>query len=345
MTVFIKWNDPCVRLTGRWSRLEEDSTNPYIYMRPTAQYTTTTAPGSYFEIAWQGRQILLHFDLGYLGKPYPHLWLQVDDGALVEVPLDRHIRIDGHTDGKHIAKVLYKGGMEMLPRWYPPLMGAVSFIGADADAPGELLPDKRKIIEFIGDSITEGVSIDVDYYHTPGNLIDQFNRVYQDDNLATYAAITAQRLNLRPIFQAYGAVGITRAGCGSVPRAGLIYPYVFDGVPYTGEKPDIVVINHGTNDRAAAPGEFIQHYAELVDMIRENTPEAIIVCLTPFVGAYNDEIGNFVESYNRSHEKGIHYVSTKGWIEPEPLHPLRSGHLTVADNFTPILKDILKSSV
>ena len=94
-----------------------------------------------------------------------------------------------------------------------------------------------------------------------------------------------------------------------------------------------------------APGEFIQRYAELVDMIRENTPEAIIVCLTPFVGAYNDEIGDFVESYNRSHEKGIHYVSTKGWIEPEPLHPLRSGHLTVADNFTPILKDILKSSI
>lgn len=185
------------------------------------------------------------------------------------------------------------------------------------------------------------MSIDVDYYHTPGNLIDQFNRVYQDDNLATYAAITADRLNLRPMFQAYGAVGVTRAGCSSVPRAGLIYPYVFDGVPYTGEKPDVVLINHGTNDRAAAPGEFILRYAELVNMIRENAPNAVIICLTPFIGAYDEEIGEFVAEYNRAHGRPLYYISTKGWISPEPLHPLREGHLKVAENLVPLMRQIL----
>ena len=38
----------------------------------------------------------------------------------------------------------------------------------------------------------------------------------------------------------------------------------FDGVPYTGEKPDIVLINHGANDRAACAEEYIQRYGCLL---------------------------------------------------------------------------------
>ena len=340
--MFIHWYDESVRLTGRWSRLNADGKDPHVYMQPTARFTTTTAAGSYFELAFEGKDALLYFDLGYLGQPFPHLWLSIDGGARIEAPVDRYLRVEAPEYGKHVLRVIYKGGMEVLPRWYAPLMGAVSFIGARVDAPAQLPEDNRPLVEFIGDSITEGILIDADYDEKPANLMDdQFNRPYQDDNCATYAALTAEKLNLRAQYQAYGAVGFTRSGSGSVPRAGLIFPYVYDGVAYAGEKPDVVVINHGANDRGATAQEYIMRYGEFIDLVRGTLPEAVIVCLSPFCGAFDREIAAFVAEYNEKHDKGIYFVSSKGWVPAEPLHPLRAGHKTIAGNFAPLLKEIL----
>lgn len=339
--MFIHWYDPAVRLTGRWSRVQAGDADPHRYVNASCDCTTTTAAGSYFELAFSGRSVVLHFDTGLTELHLQHLWIRVDDGADTEVPVDRYLRINVSSYGKHIVRVLYKGGPEQYSRWYLPLMGAVSFIGAEADAPADLPADDRRIIEFIGDSITEGVLTDADYAEQPVHTIDQFNRPYQDDNAATYGALTAKALNLRAMFQAYGAIGITRSGCGAVPRAALIYPYVFDGVPYTGEKPDIVVINHGANDRENGPAEYIARYSEFIDLVRETVPDAIIVCLGAFVGAFDAELHDFVEKYNASHEKKIHFVSSKGWVPEEPLHPLRDGHRIIAEHFAPILKEII----
>lgn len=340
--MFIHWYDPSVRLTGRWTRLVKEGGDPHQFVQPTARFTTTTAPGSYFELAFEGDSALLHFDLGYLGQPFPHLWLSLDGGAAFEAPVDRYLRVLAPDEGVHVLRVTYKGGMEMLPRWYAPLMGAVSFKGAEVKAAALLPEDNRPLIEFVGDSITEGVLTDADYDSEPANPVnDQFNRPYQDDNSATYAALTARRLNLRAMFQAYGAVGLTRSGCGSVPRAGLIYPYVYNDVPYTGEKPDIVVINHGTNDFASPAEEFIARYLELLDLIRERSPEAIIVCLSPFCGVFDAEIREMVEEYRAARDQRVYFVSGAGWLPREPLHPLREGHRMIADRFTPLLREIL----
>ncbi|MBR5752035.1 MAG: hypothetical protein IKX84_06560 [Clostridia bacterium] len=335
--MFIPWHDASVRLTGRWSRLDKDESDPHIFTKPTARFTTTTAAGSYFEIAFEGHSIVLLFDLGYLGQPFPHLWIQLDGGANVEAPVDRYLRVDAGAPGRHTLRVSYKGGMEMLPRWHQPLMGAVSFVGYRADAPAALEKDERRIIEFIGDSITEGVLIDADFDSVSPNTIDQFNRPYQDDSAATYASLTAKKMNLRPIFQAYGAVGLTRQGCGSVPRAGLIYPWVFEHVPYTGEKPDYVVINHGANDRGTDAGEYLMRYEELIDMVHDSAPKAEIVCLGAFCGAFDEELSCFVSKLNRPY---VHFVSTRGWLPAEPLHPLRDGHMIAAERLTEALRTL-----
>ena len=321
--MFIPWHHPAVRLTGRWSRLESDVTDPHIFVKPTARVTVTTAPGSSFEAAFTGEWATLLFDTGYQGYPAPHLWIRVDGGAYTEAPVDRFLKLRASGTGAHTVTVIYKGGSEVLPRWYQTLMGCVSFLGLEADAPAELKPDERKIIEFVGDSITEGVLADADYSDRPASGIDQFNRVYQDDCMATYAWICAEELNLRPIFQAYGAVGLTREGNGSVPRAGLIYPYVFDHVPYTGEKPDYIVINHGANDRGTSAREYILRYGQLIALAHEINPDAQIVCLGAFCGAFDRELGQLVSDLNKPF---VRYISTRGWLPPEPLHPLRAGH-------------------
>ena len=337
--MFIPWHDPSVRLTGRWSRLTEDDTDPHIFAHASKGECVTTAPGNYFEAAFAGEHVTLHFNTGYLGYPAPHLWIQVDGGAMVETPVDRFLRLRAAEEGAHVVKVVYKGGSEVLPRWYQSLMGCVSFEGYEAEASATLAPDDRKIIEFVGDSITEGVLTDIDYTKTTASSIGQFNRVYEDDSLATYGSVCAEKLNLRAMFQAYGAVGLTREGNGSVPRAGLIYPYVFDHVPYTGEKPDYVVINHGANDRGANAEEYLLRYGELIKLVHEFNPEAQIICLGAFCGAFDAELGAFVRVLNAPY---VHFISTKGWLPLEPLHPVRASHKLAGEKLSEILKKEFK---
>ncbi len=145
------------------------------------------------------------------------------------------------------------------------------------------------------------------------------------------------------MFQAYGAVGMTRIGCGSVPRAGLLYPWCYDGTPYEGEKPDIVMINHGANDRAATAEEYLMRYGEFLDIVRAAHPAATIIVLSPFVGAFNDDLAAFIPEYNAKNNANVHFISSKGWVPAEPLHPLRDGHRTIADHLVPIVREILKA--
>ena len=321
--MFIPWNSPSVRLTGRWSRLERDVTDYHIFNKPTAAYTAATAPGSYFEAAFTGERALLKFDMRFMTGPVPHLWVSVDGDARAEVPLDRYLAVEAGGEGVHVVKVFYKGAMEMLSRWHSPLTAAVCFLGYDAEGAGELAPDTRPLMEALGDSITEGVLLDMDYDTVPPYKIDQFNRPYQDDNLATYPQVAARILDFRCMSQAYGATGLTREGCGAVPRAGLTYPYVFEHVEYTGEAPDYVIINHGTNDFAAPKDEFLMRYKEYVQLIHSRAPGAQIVILTPFNGAHWDDLHEFYTDCGLS---CVHFISTKSWLPKEPLHPVRQSH-------------------
>ena len=193
----------------------------------------------------------------------------------------------------------------------------------------------------MGDSITEGVLIDADYAEKPAYTWDQHNRVYQDDVTATYGWLTAEALNLRPVMMGYGAVGATRGGCGGVVKAASAYPFVYDGVPYAGEAPDYVVINHGANDRGAGAEKYLAGYEELLDAIAEKHPRAVLVALSPFCGAYAAELEALCKSYSEKHGRTVHFINGGVWIPAEPLHPLRGGHKIVAEHLIPALKAII----
>ena len=76
-------------------------------------------------------------------------------------------------------------------------------------------------------------------------------------------------------------------------------------------------------------------------MIRAHNPDAIIVSLSAFCGAHHEELGEMIARYNAEHNCNVHYIDSFGWISPEPLHPLRDGHATVAEHLIPLLRDIL----
>lgn len=317
--MFIPYTSESVRFTGRFAEYDNAM--------------TATAAGSCIEIAYTGDMCVLHFNIDTNIFPFPHLWIQVDGGVKTEVPLDRFLRIQA-GEGTHAVKITYKGGKEILNRWYHPLQGKISFEGFDADAPAVLPEDNRKTIELVGDSITEGVLIDDYRYYDE----DQTNRVYEDDATATYAYLTAEALGLRTLHMGYGAVGATRSGCGAVPKAAEAYPYCFDGAPVTYGHPDYIMINHGANDRGASEEVYIREYRGLLDVIRAAHPDARIICVSAFCGAYPLALEKLITEYNAEHGDDIVFVDATLWVPLEPLHPLRDGHRIIADKLVPVLK-------
>lgn len=322
--MFIQANAKSFRYTGRWKQYEDRA--------------VTTAPGSTLEAAFTGKSAVLKFDMVTNRHPYGHLWIRVDDGAKVEVPMERFLRVTAKEKGNHVVTVVYKSSSEIHHRWYQPLEGKVSFLGMDADGEGTLPEDFRKSIEFIGDSITEGVLIDAFYNPDP---VDQWNRPWQDDSMATYAWLAAEKLGLKPIIMGYGAVGVTHGGCGSVPKAAEAYPYYFAGEPMESCNADYIVINHGANDARATAEEYTGEYVKLLKLVRSRNRNSVIISLSAFYGVYPKELEEAIASYNKENDDHVYFIDSAGWIPKDPLHPLRDGHEIVADRLTERLRKIL----
>lgn len=315
--------DKSIRMTGRWNITESAA--------------TSTAPGSMIEIAFYGKDIVLHFDVTTNMHPYPHLWIIVDDQSKVESVVDHVLRIETMIEGKHIVKVIFKGAVEMQHRWYVPLIGKVTFTGYDADKSAELPEDNRKVIEFIGDSITEGVLVDA--YHKY-EAFDQNNRPRQDDATATYAYLTAMALNMRPVIIGYGAVGTSKSGQGAVPKASESYPYNYAGSPAKPSGAAIIVINHGANDRGATAESYIAGYRALLDEVIKLNPDTQIVVLSAFSNVHVPQLQAFVEEYNKEHMMEIKFIDSSGWIPLQPRHPLRDGHRIVSKHLVEELRKL-----
>jgi len=312
-----------IRYTGRWAKQEEAA--------------VTTAPGASLELAFQGKACMLLFSVSMNALPYPRIYIQVDNGARVEAGVDHYIRVEAAEAGNHVVKVIYKSAMEKQPRWYEPLIGKISFLGYEADAEGVLPEDNRPVIEFIGDSITEGIWVD------DGRKPYKFwqeNLVFENDSTGTYAYMTAEALNMKPYIMAYGGLGLTKGGNGGVPIAAKAYPCCFDQTPAEPSGAEIVVINFGANDQYVTADVYIEKYEEFLGLVRSIHPTAKIVVLSAFGGFHHTELETFVAEYNQKKDEKIFFIDSTGWIPKEPSHPLRSGHAIVAEKLTAILKEV-----
>jgi lysophospholipase L1-like esterase len=298
----------------------------------TDEGAIATAPGSRFQLAFSGDSAVLHFDTEFLSSPPPHLWISLDGGAMIEVPVDRHLRIQAGEDGNHVAEVILKSSITYEHRWYSPLNGRLEFVGWDGVA-GELPKSEKKTIEFVGDSITEGVFVDDEL----GEGLGWRGRPYQDDVTATYAWLTAKARNLEPIISAYGGVGVTQPG-GTVPKAPDMYPYCFDGAPIAYSNADYIVMNYGANDREHSSEEYLLEYRKLLDLVATHNPASKLILLAPFCGAFEMELERLKDSFTADTGRDITLIKTRDWIPLEPLHPSREGHRVLAERLTEIFE-------
>lgn len=320
--MIIKATDKKIRYSERWWESNE--------------MMVCTANGGTAEFKFTGEMCILTFDTSTCVNPYPHIYISVDNGAKIEVPIHYNIRI-ASDPGEHYVKIILKSSEERQHRWFEPIEARVKLVSLEADSFGELEPDERPSIEFIGDSITEGVLTDD---ATVSNAINKSEgeRVWRDDATATYAWLTAEKLNLRPIIMGYGAVGTTKAGCGAVPKVYESYPNYCHNNPMPSANADYIVINHGANDAGAKDEVVFSEYKNFLGLVRDRNPKSKIISLTPFSGRKTDVIKKAVEAHNSEKSDNVYIIDSTGWVPPEPLHPLRDGHKIIAEHLSEILK-------
>lgn len=187
-------------------------------------------------------------------------------------------------------------------------------------------PNKEKLIEFIGDSITCGYGAD------DPNKNHNFATKTEDVTKA-YAYKTAQALGYdysMVSFSGYGIIsgysdGNKKVTEQQVPKfyTKLGYSWAANGSfkpsevewDFSKRQPDIVVINLGTNDESYTKNieerreEYVAGYVEFLKTVREKNPNAKIVCALGIMGdALFDSVQKAADTY--SSETGDGNIST-----------------------------------
>ena len=304
-----------------------------------AQYSW---PGVYFEGRFRGTGvgIVLHDT----ANDYD---VQIDGTTVTTLvlPTDGTHWVNGLPDRVH--------GVRVVKRTESPwaVSGFGGFVAVRGGAVLAGPPDRRRQIEFIGDSFTAGYG-NMSTSHDCG---DQLNRLSNAD--AAFGAITARSLNADYQLNAFSGRGMVRNYGGGEPgtnfrtyydRALLSDPDDVWHAPPSWH-PQLVVVGLGINDFSTAlnPGEQWADQAALIadykaaydgflSKLRAKYPRAVIVASATYQWngtMYPDSVQSVVAARNAAGDKNIRY-----WYYPETdldflgcdWHPSAHDHKIIA---------------
>ena len=241
-----------------------------------------------------------------------------------------------------------------------------STLGVRIFADGEILPvpDKQKKIEFIGDSITCGYSVD-------GNFSQVFS-TSTENVTKTYAYLAAKALDADACFTCFSGFGIHSGYTGSGERnASILVPDWYEKVGFCdhiipGHRrvneydwdfslfvPDVIVINLGTNDISYCGNDpvrqtcFQEDYISFLGTVRRRNPEAWILCTLGLMGTtLNGRVKEAVDLYKKeTGDPRISFfplqdqLSSDGYV-PD-YHPTALTHEKAAEKLIPVLRELI----
>ncbi len=181
--------------------------------------------------------------------------------------------------------------------------GAVIISSVEADSLIKMPASNKKRIEFIGNSITVGMSADAS-----GIACDKGTWYDQHNAYDAFGPRVARALDMDYVLSGFSGIGIYRNTRTNRPVIADIYPSAFLSPNLNSPRwdfarfiPDIVSICLGTNDFSAGdgasprapfdPAQFIPAYVDFINTVHGYYPAAqIIITNTPMLDAPNNEI-------------------------------------------------------
>lgn len=167
----------------------------------------------------------------------------------------------------------------------------------------------RPVVDFIGDSITAGCW--VNGKHAAVDYRPESN----------YTAIAADLLDVDSVRIAYSAGGVLRPATGGVPVASGFLPRIDRTTPWQPNRPQLVVVNLGVNDRRFSNADFIGAYEAFIRQVLAAFPAAPVVLLVPFSQSFKPQITAI------GHGHHLPVIDTAGWCPSytDGLHPDQAG--------------------
>jgi len=304
----------------------------------TPNQALTVNSGSYVLAQFSGTAIDALFDISRNKGGFPTITWRIDDGPWQESEVwSRRKLAEGLPTGTHTVWLMVRGIDQGQVRWKQPLTGSVDFTSFDLPGGGTLQPPLEEWnhpklkMEFLGDSITEGVLV---MPFRDGKT----SPPWRSDALDSYSCQTAMKLGAMWRQVGFGATGLERVGGGGAPGALDSFNFFYDGCPRDDWQPDVVVVNQGTNDGATPPEQYAPLYAKYLALIRQAYPKAKIVALRPFNGCQATAIKNKTEEARAAGDAGIYFIDTTGWYATAPVHPDAKASVGISDHLVAALK-------
>lgn len=313
---------PNIKYSGRWDNSSPDTYKSYY-------------GGSYFKVKFTGTTVQLK-----LAGPVS-IFAKIDNGSdvayngvsgivnLTPTPL---------ANGEHTLRVTARSQFDVIK-----FQGLI----LDNGATTKITPLGSKIIEFIGDSITEG-------YTNPNEAISDYAWKTGEQLGCEHTQIAYAGICLKDGVNYYltHPIGMSVAYFKMQPTEDYPYTPDWDSSRYT---PNIIVINLGTNDAfgGVSEADFQSAYTSFLAGIRTKFPNAEIIVLRTF-GALPDVPGGFmttptqnaVNARINAGDTKVHYVNTNGWVTltgdfTDGVHPSESGHDKITQQLVTILQPYL----
>ncbi|MCD7972222.1 MAG: starch-binding protein [Candidatus Azobacteroides sp.] len=319
--------DRNIQFNGRWDKTRTD----YYHGHWAAASMRVDFTGTFVKINLANQQGI-------------YLVIQIDDEAPRAVYAQNGTNLDlgNLAPGRHTLVVgAGVGGSEILFKGFTLEQGAVTYKSK-----------KKLLIEFIGDSITEGGGPDGMYtYNYSWQVSD---RLGCDHTQIASSAIA--------LCSGYSIFEEDRVGMDSLYFGLKNYRYSYmpdlDGtfVPwdFTTYTPDIVFIFLGTNDSDgvawiynATDEVFSERLDKFLKRIRGHYPDTHITIMNPFTKVFKNVIRSKVQELKEAGDKKVHFINSTGWLEAgdfsDGIHPNNQGTAKMVTNLYDILEPLVQS--
>ena len=301
-------------------------------------------PGVYMRATFKGIscEVIINDEVLY-GTYHNYISIVVDNNQPIRIKLTGKtniIKIPGKLTNKTHTIIIAKSTECGI--------GYIEFAGIKC---GTLLPSSAKPlrkIEFIGNSITCGMSSDLTIPCETGDWYDQHNA------MLSYGVLTARALNAQWQLTAESGIGLVHSCCDKP----IVMPQVFDKIDLRDDsiqwnfkkyQPDVVTICLGQNDGIQDSTVFCTAYIKFIKRLRSYYPFATVICLTspmadntllPVLKKYLSAI---VNKANADGDKNVKkYFFSKRYYHSCGGHPTLYEHQQIAEELTSFIKKVKK---
>ena len=214
------------------------------------------------------------------------------------------------TRGRHTIRIIADGVTEHVGKWYDEKGFALREVTVSEG--GEIfgIRPKNKVVFYYGDSITEGICSLSHGYASPNNSATN-----------AYPWFCSTKLGVVPYYIGYGGSGILKEGSFR-PLNIAIDSFSYNTPAIETADPDIIVVNHGTNDSDVSDEAFKENLTTALGKLRKAYPDVPIVYMIPIAQTKANIITEVMKGIKNSY-----VVKTEGWdiSTHDGLHPDSAG--------------------